>query len=171
MQGGSHLDNDASRRAPYGLSEADLLRFLDDLAPRSEMHELFVNEARFGLSRLLPVISSAKFDPAVLEVGAGSCMLSAYLASKGLRITAVEPLGSAFAFLTDLQNHILDVCRNNGYPLDLVRTTGEQLDLPEQFDVAFTINALEHMRDPLLALDNMYRSLKPAGSLLAYCPI
>jgi SAM-dependent methyltransferase len=42
--------------------------------------------------------------------------------------------------------------------------------LLEQFDLAFTINALEHMRDPFQTLDNMYRSLKPGGVLLAHCP-
>jgi SAM-dependent methyltransferase len=170
MPGEPHFDDDAPRHDQHHLSESDLLRFLAGIAPGSPMHDLFANEARFGLSRLLPVLSSKKRDPAVLEVGAGSCMLSAYLASKGVRITAVEPLESGFAFLTDLQNQVLDVCRNNRFPLELVRATGEQLHLREQFDVAFTINALEHMRDPLLAIDNMYRSLRPGGTLLAHCP-
>jgi SAM-dependent methyltransferase len=54
--------------------------------------------------------------------------------------------------------------------LKLVRTTGERLDLPGGFDVAFTMNALEHMRDPLLTIDNMYDSLKPGGVALVHCP-
>jgi SAM-dependent methyltransferase len=170
MLGEPRFDDDAARRDPHRFSEADLVRFLAGIAPGSAMHDMFVSEARFGLSRLLPVLSSTKRDPAILEVGAGSCMLSAYLASKSLRITAVEPLESGFAFLTDLQTHALEVCRNKGFPLELVRATGEQLDLPEQFDVAFTINVLEHMRDPLLAIDNMYRSLRPGGTLLIHCP-
>jgi len=165
-----HSDKNAPRHEPYGLSEPDLLRFFGGIARQSEMHAMLVNEARFGLSRLLPLLSSIKCHPTMLEVGAGSCMLSAYLASKGLNITAVEPLGTEFAFFADLQNHVLDVCRTNGFPLRLIRTTGEQLDLPEQFDLAFTINALEHVRDPLLTIDNMYHSLKPGGILLAHCP-
>jgi hypothetical protein len=36
--------------------------------------------------------------------------------------------------------------------------------------VAFTVNALEHMRDPLLTIDNMYDSLKPGGIALVHCP-
>jgi SAM-dependent methyltransferase len=157
--------------AAHDLSEVDLVRFCLEIFPKEPMYERFVNEARFGLSRVRCILSS--FDPKtveVLEVGAGSCILSAYLASKRLRVTAVEPLGPEFDFFTDLQGRVLEFCRRKAIDLKLVRTTGEQLDLPGRFDVAFTINALEHMRDPLLTIDNMHNSLKPGGVALVHCP-
>jgi SAM-dependent methyltransferase len=85
-------------------------------------------------------------------------------------VTAVEPLGPEFDFFSEMQRRMVEFCRREGIELKLVRTTGEQLDLPGQFDVAFTINALEHMRDPLRAIDNMYNSLKPRGVALVHCP-
>lgn len=97
-------------------------------------------------------------------------MLSAYLASKRLHVTAVEPLGPEFDFFSDLQRPVLEFCRRTGIDLKLIRATGEEFSLPGQFDVAFTINALEHMRDPLLTIDNMYDSLKPGGIALVHCP-
>jgi SAM-dependent methyltransferase len=157
--------------APSGLSEVDLVRFCSEFLPKERMCERFVNEARFGLSRVLRILSS--FDRRtveVLEVGAGSCILSAYLASRQLNVTAVEPLGPEFDFFTDLQTRVLEFCRRNSITFKLVRATGEQLDLPGRFDVAFTINALEHMHDPLLTIDNMYNSLKPGGIVLVHCP-
>jgi SAM-dependent methyltransferase len=153
------------------LSESDLVRFCSEIFSKEPMYERFVNEARFGLSRVLRTLSS--FDPEtveILEVGAGPCILSSYLASKRLHVTAVEPLGPEFDFFTDLQNRVLEYCRRNSIELKLVRSTAEQLDLPGRFDVAFTINALEHMRDPLLTIDNMYKSLKPGGVVLVHCP-
>ena len=153
------------------LSEADLVRFCSEIFPDQPMYQRMVNEARFGLSRVLPVLDTLGRDhPEVLEVGAGSCILSAYLASRNVRITALEPLGPEFDFFTDLQSRVVDFCRRNGIPFDVVRATGEQIDILERFDLAFTINALEHMCDPLLTLDNMLRSLKPGGALLAHCP-
>jgi len=157
--------------APSGLSEVDLVRFCSEIFPKEVMYDRFVNEARFGLSRVLPILPS--FGAAsieVLEIGAGSCMLSAYLASKRLNVTAVEPLGPEFDFFSDLQRRVLEFCRCKGIELRLVRATGEELDLPGQFDVAFTINALEHMREPLRTIDNMYDSLKPGGIALIHCP-
>jgi SAM-dependent methyltransferase len=153
------------------LSEVDLVRFCSEIFPKEPMYDRFVNEARFGLSRVLPILPSfAAASVEVLEIGAGSCMLSAYLASKRLHVTALEPLGPEFDFFSDLQRRVLEFCRRKGIELKLVRATGEQLDLPGRFDVAFTINALEHMRDPLLTIDNMYDSLKPGGMALVHCP-
>src|ERR1700720_4745112 len=151
---------DLKTSAAHVLTEGDLVRFGLDIVPKDSMYERFVNEARFGLSRVLRTLSL--FDPEsmeILEVGAGSCILSAFLASKRLQVTAVEPLGPEFDFFSDLQRRVLEFCRREGIELKLVRTTGERMDLQGRFDVAFTINALEHMRDPLRTIDNMYDSL------------
>jgi SAM-dependent methyltransferase len=153
------------------LSEADLVRFCSGIFPKEPAQDRFVNEARFGLSRVLRVLPAV--DPSsvkILEVGAGSCMLSAYLASKRLQVTAVEPLGPEFGFFLELQRRVLNFCQGEGIELKLVRGTGEELNSPGQFDVAFTINALEHMRDPLRTIDNMYDSLTPGGIALVHCP-
>jgi len=166
-----HLGDTASLRQRHGLSETDLVRFCSEIFTNEPMWERFVNEARFGLSRLLPTLSAFGSDNlAVLEVGAGSCILSAYLASKQLHVTALEPLGPEFDLYTVLQSRVLDFCRRKSIALNLVRMTGEQLELPGQFDIAFTINALEHMRDPLLTIDKMCDSLKPGGIVLIHCP-
>jgi SAM-dependent methyltransferase len=153
------------------LSEVDLVRFCSEIFPKEPMYDRFVNEARFGLSRVLRVLPSfAAGSLDILEVGAGCCILSAYLASRGLQVTAVEPLGSEFDFFSDLQRRALEFCWRQAIPVKLVRATGERMDLHGRFDVAFTINALEHMRDPLRTIDNMYKSLKPGGVALVHCP-
>ena len=153
------------------LSETDFLRFCAEIFPDDPLADVMKNEGRFGLSRLLPILSSMNRDNLdVLEVGGGSCVLSAYLASKNLRVTSVEPLGSEFDFFSDLHHRVLDHCRRRAIPISIVRGKGEALNLPAQFDLAFTINALEHMQDPLRTIDNMCESLKPGGVALLHCP-
>jgi SAM-dependent methyltransferase len=154
----------------YDLSSDDLARFCSEIFPHHGSHDIFVSEAQFGLTRLLPVLSLFDRSVDIIEVGAGSCMLSAYLASKGLSVTAAEPLGPEFDYFSGLQETVLSFSRSSGFPLRVIRATAEELDARDQFDVAFTINALEHMPDPLKAIDNMYASLKPGGVLLAHCP-
>lgn len=172
MLGASHARTDLEGRLGGSrLSEVDLVRFCSEIFPKEPMSDRFVNEARYGLSRLLPsLVSLHREHLDVLEIGAGSCILSAYLASKQLSVTALEPLGPEFDFFADLQGRVLDFCRQKSIPLKLVRVTGEQLELPQQFDFAFTINALEHMRDPLVTIDNMCGSLKPGGLIFIHCP-
>lgn len=149
----------------------DLTRFCSEIFAHDHAPDLFVSEARFGLLRLLPVLSSfAGNNARIVEVGAGSCILSAYLASKGLSVTAVEPLQSEFDYFADMQATVQEFSRQRGFDLRLIRATGENFHAPGQFDIAFTINALEHMPDPLATLDNMYDSLKPGGALLAHAP-
>jgi len=161
-----------TRRADsLNLSEADLVAFATAILSDEPGGGQFVNEARFGLSRIDPLLARLAPDRGdVLEVGAGPCILAAYLASRGLRVTAVEPLGREFGFFTELQARVLVFCRRRGIPLEVVRASGEQLEIRGRFDVAYTINALEHMRDPLLTVDNMYRSLRPSGQMLLHCP-
>jgi 2-polyprenyl-3-methyl-5-hydroxy-6-metoxy-1,4-benzoquinol methylase len=154
------------------LSETDLERFCraiwPDLVGRPATA---ANQAKFALSRILPVINRmAKSDLRVLEVGAGSMLLSAYLASKGARVTALEPLTPDFSWFGALQKEVLAYCIRAGITFEHVESVAERYSAPDRYDFIFTIHVLEHMRDPLRALDNMYQSLKTPGALLAICP-
>jgi 2-polyprenyl-3-methyl-5-hydroxy-6-metoxy-1,4-benzoquinol methylase len=154
------------------LSEAELDRFgrtiWPDLVGRPATA---LNQAKFGLSRVLPVFNRlARDNFQVLEVGAGSMLLSAYLASKGLNVTALEPLTPDFSWFEPLQMEVLAYCAREGVRFERVDSLAEEYITPGRYDVIFTIHVLEHMKDPLRALENMYRSLKQPGFLLAVCP-
>ena len=154
------------------LSEAELDRFgraiWPDLVGRPATA---LNQAKFGLSRILPVLSQLPGDNfRVLEVGAGSMLLSAYLASKGLNVTALEPLTPDFSWFEALQMQVLAHCAREEITFERVDSVAEEYNTPGRYDVIFTIHVLEHMRDPLRALENMYQSLKQPGFLLAVCP-
>jgi 2-polyprenyl-3-methyl-5-hydroxy-6-metoxy-1,4-benzoquinol methylase len=154
------------------LSEAELDRFgrtiWPDLVGRPATA---LNQAKFGLSRILPVFNRLAGDNVqVLEVGAGSMLLSAYLASKGLNVTALEPLTPDFSWFEPLQVEVLAYCAREGVRFERIDSVAEEYITPGQYDFIFTIHVLEHMRDPLRALENMYQSLKQPGFLLAVCP-
>lgn len=44
--------------AALDLSESDLVGFCSEIFPVGPMYQRFVNEARFGMSRVLPVLAS-----------------------------------------------------------------------------------------------------------------
>ena len=154
------------------LSEDDVERFgraiWPDLTGRPATA---VNQAKFGLSRILPMLTGRV--PAgcrILEVGAGAMLLSAYLASHGYRVTALEPLTADFSWFAPLQGDVVAFCARNGIALERSDQFAEDYVAPERYDLIFTIHVLEHMRDPLRALENMHRSLATPGVLVAVCP-
>ncbi len=154
------------------LSEAELDRFGRKIWPNLiGRPATAVNQAKFGLSRIMPVLGRPTgSDFQVLEVGAGSMLLSAYLASVGLRVTALEPLTPDFSWFQALQTEVLAYCSREGIKFERVESMAEEYVTPGRYDLIFTIHVLEHMRDPLHALENMYQSLKEPGVLLAVCP-
>src|ERR1700730_12974470 len=102
-------------------SESDLVQFCARLLPEGPVYQRFANEARFGFTRILPSLSQLDGGkPEIMEVGAGSCILSAYLASNGYSVTAIEPLGPEFDFFTELQARVLEHCGRNNIPIRVV---------------------------------------------------
>lgn len=154
------------------ICEADLERFgraiWQDLRDKQATA---VNQAKFGLSRILPTLERLRgVDCHVLEVGAGRMLLSAYLASKGIRITALEPLTADFQWFDAIQRDVLAYCAQEGIAFERVDGLAEEYVAPARYDLIFSIHVLEHMRDPRRALKNMYQSLKTPGVMLALCP-
>src|SRR5947208_12380151 len=87
----------------------DLTRFCSEVFAHDHAPDLFVSEARFGLFRLLPILSSfAANDPKIVDIGAGACILSAYLVSNCRGVPPVGPTQSEFAYLPDRQDTLLD---------------------------------------------------------------
>src|SRR5262245_11017071 len=97
------------------LSEDDIVAFGSAIVRGEEHADRMINEARLGLTRILPHLSGATD---ILEVGAGHCILSAYLASKGFNVTAVEPMGDEFSFFGVMRGKVLDHCTFNGIALN-----------------------------------------------------
>ncbi len=89
----------------------------------------------------------------VLDVGCGPFGLIHFLPQAGLRIR-VDPL-------LHLYEEKLPFAGGS------IAAAGEQLPLPGAcVDAIICFNALDHMRDPAAALDEMYRILRPGGTLL-----
>ena len=91
----------------------------------------------------------------VLDLGAGDGRLAAALARAGHRVTAVEPFREPPA----------------APGLTVLRESVDEVDLPESsFDAAVLWHVLEHLREPLAALERVRRWLVPGGRVLVGVP-
>ena len=143
------------------------------LMERPELIELFLiyqNEAmaarRFLDSSLVNLDSGAE----ILEVGGGILALAIQLASEGFRVTTVEPIGEGFTGISFIMNVFSEIARIENVMFDLIETSIEECEFNDNFDFIFSINVMEHLKNPYAVLIQMNKALKLGGKYRFFCP-
>lgn len=149
--------------------------FVDELVTRTgleraslvERLETSVAEARQTLRVLAGL--QLRADGRVLELGAGLGITSCFLARQGFHITALEPGGSGFEENMLLSRSIAELTSAIVIWID---RPAEELDPARDgpFDLVFSNNVIEHVREPALALDRACSVLAPGGISVHSCP-
>jgi SAM-dependent methyltransferase len=130
----------------------------------------YVGEAQFGAEIIAQELATLSPGAAVLEVGAGTMLLSCALQAAGFAVTAVEPVGAGFSHMTTLRGLVLDYARSRGEVPALEFVAAEQLEFVERFDFAFSINVMEHVDDVEQVLQRVWHALRPGGTYRFVCP-
>jgi glycosyltransferase involved in cell wall biosynthesis len=101
----------------------------------------------------------------VLEIGAGIGNLTTWLLPRERYVAS------------DINPHYLHYLRNSAAGKPYLEAARVDLEDPScfapfagQFDTVVCLNVLEHVRDPIQALRNMFTALEPGGRLLLYVP-
>ncbi len=139
-----------------------------------EKLSVYLNEVPVALGMfegLVPNVGGGR----VLEVGGGIGAVAACLAHLGFDVIAIEPGGPGFEDMLILQRAV-EAAINEMQPLKGTRTVlpigVEELDQEVHglFDVVLSANVLEHVQEPLLALDRMQAVLAKGGVQTHVCP-
>lgn len=130
----------------------------------------YAGEAHFGTDVIAADLAIAGPGARILEVGAGSGLLSAALQSAGFLVTALEPLGSGFSHMGRLRAIVLDLARADACLPETLDSPAEYLEGAGPFDLAFSINVMEHVADPAAVLRRVVASLRPGGRYRFVCP-
>ncbi len=137
---------------------------------RLPLFEVFAREALFARHWLAPQLASLAPGAAVLEVGAGLMLVSCQLQREGYRVTALEPVGTGFSAFRDLQARVLEVAERAGNVPRILTTPVESLSSVGDFDLAFSVNVMEHVADVRLALQRIAASLREGAAYCFTCP-
>jgi SAM-dependent methyltransferase len=132
--------------------------------------DIYVGEARFGRQYIKEDLIRLSPGATVLEVGAGSMLLSCQLVREGFRVTALEPIGTGFSHFKRLRDLILQRAGTLGCVPQILDQTVETLTERNLFDYAFSINVMEHVEDVVLSISNVGASLKPGATYRFTCP-
>lgn len=132
--------------------------------------DVYEEEARFGRQYVATDLARLPKGAAVLEVGAGSLLLSCQLVREGFSVTALEPLGEGFSHFERFRELILERADALGCVPHMLNQRAEQLSIKDSFDYAFSINVMEHVSNVKAVIANVGYSLRAAASYRFTCP-
>ena len=132
--------------------------------------DVYAGEVRFGRELIADDLAKLPREARILEVGAGSLMLSCVLVSEGYKVTALEPVGTGFSHFTRLQVVVSEYATQRGILPELLHTSGEELDAENCFDYAFSVNVMEHVDDVARVLERVHAALTHGGTYRFMCP-
>jgi SAM-dependent methyltransferase len=123
-------------------------------------------EARLALDLLRSV--GLTTGDRILEVGAGSGAVTAFLRKQGGDIVGVEPARDSYEGFDPIRLGLMA----DGYDPGLVALRAEELDprYVGQFDCIFSVNVIEHFQPLDANLDGIARVLAPGGRMVHTCP-
>lgn len=125
------------------------------------LHYLEEAELTLSLLRRLQFTESSK----ILEVGGGLGFIHGYLRTLGHQLYSIEPSQSGFAAHDDGARQLLrtvGVDATSWYPLE----AADCARIGENFDIIFSHNVLEHIRDLEQAMSALVTVLKPDGIMI-----
>lgn len=150
----------------------DELRFrFSNAAPELlSLFDIYAAEARFGRRYLALDLQRLPPGSRILELGAGSLLLSCQLVREGFVVTALEPTGDGFSHFSRMRQVVLEKARSEGCCPRILEIAGECMSEQETFDFAFSINVMEHVDNPSLVLDRVGASLAGGATYRFTCP-
>jgi 2-polyprenyl-3-methyl-5-hydroxy-6-metoxy-1,4-benzoquinol methylase len=144
--------------------------FLASAPELLSLFDTYAAEATFGRRYIANDLQRLQPGAALLEVGAGSMLLSCQLVREGFEVTALEPTGFGFTHFDRMREVILGVAKDQACLPRILASTGEALAETACFDYAFSINVMEHVADVECTLANVGRSLKSSAVYHFTCP-
>lgn len=135
-----------------------------------DLFNTYANEALFGRELIDKNVKQLPKCAQILEIGAGSLILSCQLSREGYAVTALEPVGQGFSHFNALQSVVIDLAKMGGFCPNILEIRAEQLELTAMFDFAFSINVMEHVDNISNVLNSVVNSIKPNGCYRFICP-
>jgi len=136
----------------------------------SELYTTYAREALFGRAWLDESLRKLSSGSVILEIGAGSMLLSCQLCREGFEVTALEPVGQGFSIFSELQTLVLDYMRERGAVPTLLPVAVERLEADKKYDFAYSINVMEHVGDVPEAILRVVSTLAQGGEYRFTCP-
>lgn len=144
---------------------------LDAEAPHlRELFDTMAGEAQFARAWLDDDLHRVSGGARLLEVGGGVFLLACMLACEGFRVTTIEPTGIGFGSFEELGSIVLGLAAEEMVEPTVVRCGAESFESELRFDLAFSVNVMEHVVAPDQAAAHVTAALSEGASYRFFCP-
>lgn len=144
--------------------------FADKSPELQSLFDIYAAEAKFGRRYIAGDLENLDPNAKILEVGAGSLLLSCQLKREGFDVTALEPVGNGFSHFDQMQQTILRKAFLLECNPTILALPAESLTVVNKFDYAFSVNVMEHVDDVECVLKNVGRGLNIGAVYRFTCP-
>lgn len=135
-----------------------------------ELYFTYQNEAIAARRFLDSSLRELDYGAEILEVGGGVLALAVQLASEGFNVTTVEPVGEGFTDISYIMNIFIEIARKEKIVFAVINSPIEDCTFDLKFDFIFSINVMEHLKDPYSVLIQMAQNLKAGCFYRFFCP-
>lgn len=150
---------------------ADVRTYFVHCAPDLvSLFDTYAAEAVFGRQYIASDLALLDPGAKVLEIGAGSLLLSCQLVQEGFEVTGLEPIGTGFSHFERMRQIILARATTLGCLPQIINLAAEALKEKNSFEYAFSINVMEHVNEVERVLANVADSLKVGAIYRFTCP-
>lgn len=134
------------------------------------MFDTYAAEAEFGRRYIDSDLNQLQLEAKILEVGAGSLLLSCQLVREGFDVTALEPVSDGFLHFDQMRQLVIAVAHSQGCCPRILDQPAEALDAVDRFEYAFSVNVMEHVNDVACVLEKVGNSLVVGATYRFTCP-
>jgi SAM-dependent methyltransferase len=134
------------------------------------LFDIYAGEAIFGRRYIASDVANLKPGAKILEVGAGSLLLSCQLVREGFDVTGIEPVGSGFSHFEQMRQIVVARATALGCLPQILLMTAEAFAERDTFDYAFSVNVMEHVGEVDRVMANVCNSLLEGASYRFTCP-
>jgi len=134
------------------------------------LFDTYAAEAKFGRRYIDSDLGRLRPGGSILEVGAGSLLLSCQLVREGFDVTALEPVGDGFSHFDRMRQLVLVAAHSEDCCPTILDRPAEALDVVDRFEYAFSVNVMEHVNDVSKVLGRVGKSLAVGASYRFTCP-
>lgn len=146
------------------------LRLIENSPELLSLFDTCASEAVFGRRFIANDLKKLKPGSTILEVGAGSLLLSCQLVREGFRVTALEPSGIGFSHFDRLRQIVIEEALLIECCPEIIFLRAEMLSETCRFDYAFSINVMEHVENIPAVIRNVATSLRVGAVYHFTCP-